>query len=94
MQSVWVLFRTYVNGASNHILRGCWTSAEWCDQYDMAVASFVESLLDARLEEHQRDQIWLSLKRGGLGLGLARLRRSAAYLASWKQRFAEVAHSQ
>jgi hypothetical protein len=55
MQSVWVLFRTYVNGASNDILRGCWTSAEWCDQYDMAVASFVESLLDAQLEHHQRD---------------------------------------
>ena len=40
-QSVWVLFRTYVNGASNHVLRGCWTEAEWCEQYDAAVAAFV-----------------------------------------------------
>ena len=79
MQSVWVLFRTYVNGASNHILRGCWTSAEWCEQYDVIVAAFVEGFLDARLEGPQRDQLWLSLKRGGLGLGSAKLRRSAAY---------------
>ena len=93
-QSAWVLFRTYVNGASNHVLRACWASSEWCQQYDAAVIAFIEDLLGVSLESGQREQVWLSLKHGGLGLGSASMRRSAAYLASWDQCFGEVARSQ
>jgi hypothetical protein len=92
-QSVWVLFRTYVNGASNHVLRACLASSDWCEQYDAAVVSFVERLVEAPLDGTQRAQLWLPLKHGGLGLGSACLRRSAAYLASWEQCFGEVAQA-
>ena len=94
VQTAWALFRTYVNGASNHILRGCWAGAEWCEQYDQTVLEFVEALLEATLDTSQRDQLWLSLKRGGMGLASAKLRRSAAYLGSWEQCFSDVALSQ
>ena len=90
-QSAWVLFRTYVNGASNHVLRACLVGSEWCRRYEDAVAAYVEGLLGATLDESQREQLWLSLRHGGLGLGSARLRCSAAYLASWEQCFSEVA---
>ncbi len=93
-QSAWVLFRTYVNGANNHVLRSCWTGEEWCQQYDDAVVGFVEALLGTRLADAQQSQLWLSLKRGGLGLASTRLRRSAAFLASWEQCFTEVAEAQ
>ena len=56
-QSVWVLFRTYVNGASNHVLRACWASQEWCEQYDAAVVEFIEGLFEVSLDNSQRAQL-------------------------------------
>ena len=50
VQIVWVLFRTYVSGASNHILRGCLVGIELCEQYDQTVVGFVEALLDTTLD--------------------------------------------
>ena len=89
-----MFFRSYVNGASNHVLRSCWADEVWCQAYDDAVISFVEELVEASLDATQRDQVWLPLKSGGLGLGSAARRRSAAFLASWEQCFAEVAGDQ
>ena len=82
-----------MNGASHHVLRACLASSDWCEQYDAAVVSFVERLVEAPLDGTQRAQLWLPLKYGGLGLGSACLRRSAAYLASWEQCFGEVAQA-
>ena len=58
------------------------------------MVEFIEGLFEVSLDDSQRAQLWLSLKHGGMGLGSACLRRSAAYLASWEQCFGEVARSQ
>ena len=86
-----MLFRTCVNGASNHVLRACFASQERRKEHDTAPLAFVEGLFDTTLDSTQCEQALLYLKHGGLGFASARLRWSAAYLASWEQGFRKVA---
>ena len=89
-QTAWTLFRTYVGGANNHVLRGCWADASWCHEYDCHVAAFVEELIGASLGQHQRQQLFLPLSLGGCGLASTSFRRAAALIGSWEQFFTDV----
>ena len=92
-QTAWTLFRTYVSGANNHVLRGCWADQAWCLDYDGRVVGFVEGLLGTSLDDSQRRQLFMPVALGGCGLPSASLRRSAALLGSWEQCFADVARA-
>ena len=46
VQTAFVLLRTFVGGANNHLLRVCFANDAWCAEYDNRVVAFLRQLLD------------------------------------------------
>ena len=90
-RSAQVLFRTYVNGAINHIQRANLTQEAWCLAWDVEVAGMVATWVGQELSQDQRLQVFLPLRDSGMGLGSAEARRAGAFVGSWEQCFSEVA---
>ena len=86
------LYRTYVNGAITHLLRGQLLETDWCDLWDHHVERFCESLVYAEepFSTTQRSQLHLPLasELGGCGFQSARW-SMASYGRPWPRMTAQ-----
>jgi len=77
------LLRTWTQGAYVHILRAIQVSEGWAQSVDDSAMSIMETLLgEMRLD--QKQQMFIPIKSGGLGMGSATLRRTAAFIGAWE----------
>jgi hypothetical protein len=90
-QSAFVLARVYANGAVTHLLRANLLDEAWCEAYDRQVLAFLQEDLGREFTVDQVVQVFLPLRKGGLGFLSTTQRREAAYLASWEECLKEVA---
>lgn len=88
---VWQLLQAWTNGACVHLMRALPTSVAWAEEVDMAVCEMAECLVGEVFRADQRGQLFLRDTEGGVGLGSARLRQDAAFLAAWEAGVGAVA---
>jgi hypothetical protein len=88
---VLVLLRTWSQGAATHLQRAMPMPTAWAQTVDNAIADHVAGMLDSTLDSSQREQLFLKVRDGGLGLGSAAARGAAAWLGAWEGGLAEVA---
>ena len=81
---VLVLARTWSQGAYVHLLRTLMVSQQTAEDLDKGLADFLEKVLGTELNESQRDQLFLKVADGGLGMGSAVRRAVPAWTAAWE----------
>ena len=78
-----LLLQSYSQGCVTHLLRANLKEGAWTAQLDEVFIQALEALIAKRLGPEQKEQAFMRLSGGGLGLGSAESIVSAAYLGSW-----------
>ena len=78
-----VLLQSFSHGHVTHFLRSNYEASGWPRQFDDVLVRGVEGLVGEALGQDQREQCFLRLAGGGLGLASAERSAEAAYLGSW-----------
>ena len=90
-RSAFQLLQTFSAGCVTHLLRANYEQGAWVRQLDDVWAGIVEDLAGSPLNEQQRQQLFLKLRDGGLGLTSAADTAPLGFLASWALVVPEVA---